>query len=680
MNVYSSVPGYFDEDEVGVLVELAADISFGLERLALEAERAAAEESLRHSEARFRALIQESTDAVCVLSPATTISFVTPSVTRVTGWPPDHYLGTDALRWVHPDDRPAVLAALSATSAEHSSRPHARIAHRDGGWRWVEFASTDMTGVPAVGGIVVNFHDVTTAREVEEHLRLHARLLDAVGEAVIATDSEGRVIYWNQAATRMYGWAADEVIGKLITEVTPAVEAAPTAAEIMESLKRGEPWSGVFSARRRDGTEFEALVTDSPFFDETGRLVGIIGTSLDVTEREAMSRQLGESVDFLRGVTDSMAEGMFALDVDGRVTLVNRAAAQLLGGTVEDFTGGLMHELTHFEREDRSPLPVEDFPFLPAQTAGQDVRVDRDTFVRLDGTHLPVAYVASPLHGGSDGTRGCVVVFRDISTTLLEEQRAREALDKLSWVGRIQDALDEDRFVLFAQPILDLRSGTTTKHELLLRMQTREGERVPPDRFLPAAEEYGLIKRIDHWVIGQACAIAARGHCVSFNLSAVSIGDPTMVDAIVAAVEATGATAQNLICEITETALMQHATSGERLVRSLRGLGCGVALDDFGVGFGGFAYLKALPVTAVKIDREFVGDALDESASRHVIQAIVSLSRAFDLETIAEGAESAQTVELLRELGVDAVQGFAVGHPKPVEEVFDGTRAAGPPS
>jgi EAL domain-containing protein (putative c-di-GMP-specific phosphodiesterase class I) len=115
---------------------------------------------------------------------------------------------------------------------------------------------------------------------------------------------------------------------------------------------------------------------------------------------------------------------------------------------------------------------------------------------------------------------------------------------------------------------------------------------------------------------------------------------------------------------------MRHGASGEQLVRAIRALGCGIALDDFGVGFGGFAYLKALPVTAVKIDRQFVADALDEPASGHVIQAIVSLARAFGLETIAEGAESAATVDLLRDLGVDAIQGYVIGRPAPVHEVF----------
>lgn len=671
LNVYSSSPDYFDNTEIGLLVELAADLSSGLDRLSLEAERAAADESLRYSEARFRALVQRSTDAVSVWSPGTTISYMSPAVTTIAGFLPEHYLGTDALAWVHADDRAVVGAALDAAQpGQEPTRWQVRISHCDGGWRWVDATATNMVNIPEIGGIVVNFRDVTTQREAEEQLRFHARLLEAVGEAVIATDPLGRILYWNDAATVLYGWSSEEVTGRLIAEVMPAGGSAPEATEILESLAKGEPWAGVATVRRRDGSEFEAMVTGSPFFDVTGLLTGIIGTALDVTEREAVNRELREAHDLLRRATDSMAEGMFALDADGRATLVNRAAADLFGGSVEDLVGESLHDLTHFQRADGSALSVDDCPIHIARTVDQVVRIDRDTFVRLDGTTFPVRYVASPLHAASGGIRGCVVLFRDITTELVEERRAHDALEKLSWIGRIQDGLDEDRFVLFAQPILDLTSGAVTKHELLLRLQTREGDHVLPASFLPTAEEFGLITQIDRWVIGQACAIAAMGHNVSFNLSGVSLDDPATLDALVAALEVTGATPENLTCEITETALMRHGASGEQLVRSIRALGCGIALDDFGVGFGGFAYLKSLPVTAVKIDRQFVSDALEEPASSHVIQAIVSLARAFGLETIAEGAESAETVDLLRDLGVDSIQGFVIGQPVPALQVF----------
>src|SRR5208282_128426 len=142
-----------------------------------------------------------------------------------------------------------------------------------------------------------------------------------------------------------------------------------------------------------------------------------------------------------------------------------------------------------------------------------------------------------------------------------------------------------------------------------------------------------------------------------FNLSARSVIDPHTLGRIESAIRTTGATATNIECEITETALVSDVPAAEALVRGLIKLGCSVALDDFGVGYGGFAYLKRLPVSVLKIDREFVRDLGDEASSRHVVAAVVSLAKAFGMTTTAEGPECPETLDLLREIGVDHAQG-----------------------
>jgi EAL domain-containing protein (putative c-di-GMP-specific phosphodiesterase class I) len=135
-----------------------------------------------------------------------------------------------------------------------------------------------------------------------------------------------------------------------------------------------------------------------------------------------------------------------------------------------------------------------------------------------------------------------------------------------------------------------------------------------------------------------------------------------------------GAAPELVVCEITETALLRDTVAAEAFVRGLNDLGCKVALDDFGAGYGGFAYLKRLPVSYLKIDREFVRDLSQEASSRHVVSAVVSLARAFSLVTVAEAAEDEATLELLRQLGVDRVQGYVIARPGPVESVLEGTR------
>jgi EAL domain-containing protein (putative c-di-GMP-specific phosphodiesterase class I) len=242
-------------------------------------------------------------------------------------------------------------------------------------------------------------------------------------------------------------------------------------------------------------------------------------------------------------------------------------------------------------------------------------------------------------------------------------------LDKLSWVGRVQDALTQDRFVLYAQPIMDLTTEEIVQHELLIRMKGSDGEIILPGRFLPAAEEFGLVLNVDRWVVEQSALLASAGHKVEFNLSAKSMG-LGMVATIADALRATGAPPENLVCEITETAIMSASDAGDAFVRGLGDLGCKIALDDFGIGYGGLAYLKRLPVSYLKIDIQFVADLVTEETSRHVVRAIIDLAHGFGAQTIAEGAENRETVQILKDLGVDFVQGYFIALPGPVEEMI----------
>jgi EAL domain-containing protein (putative c-di-GMP-specific phosphodiesterase class I) len=198
-------------------------------------------------------------------------------------------------------------------------------------------------------------------------------------------------------------------------------------------------------------------------------------------------------------------------------------------------------------------------------------------------------------------------------------------------------------------------------------MRHREGSDEPglvaPDYFLPVAEEFGLIMEIDRWVIDRAAELASTGLPVELNVSGRSISEPRLVEHIKSALERTGADPAMMVFEITETTLVNDDASARAFVERLHQLGCKVALDDFGTGYGGFKYLKQLPIDYLKIDVEFVSDLLYNPASRTVVQAIVKLARGFGLKTVAEGVESGATMDALRELDVDYVQGFHIGRP-----------------
>jgi EAL domain-containing protein (putative c-di-GMP-specific phosphodiesterase class I) len=205
--------------------------------------------------------------------------------------------------------------------------------------------------------------------------------------------------------------------------------------------------------------------------------------------------------------------------------------------------------------------------------------------------------------------------------------------------------------------------------ELLLRMGAADSASglIMPCAFLPVAEEYGLITEIDRWVIDRASEIAATGQSVEINVSGRTISDPSLVDYVQHAIARAGADPGAMVFEITETTVASDERAAQIFVERLHELGCQVALDDFGTGYGGFTYLKQLSIDYLKIDIEFVRDLRENSASRHVVLGIVNLAHGFSLKTVGEGVEDQETLELLRELGVDYAQGFHIGCPYPLD-------------
>lgn len=300
---------------------------------------------------------------------------------------------------------------------------------------------------------------------------------------------------------------------------------------------------------------------------------------------------------------------------------------------------------------------------------GHGVRQYTANWRHKDGRDLTVSLTASLLRDEWHKVLGVVVVSRDISRLGLEDVQVRSEMDSLVWVGRIRDAIDEDRICFHAQPIVSL-SGVVRSYELLCRMLDRDGNVILPGHFLPAAENYGLIEEIDLLAVEEAARQMAAGHPVSMNLSPASVGRWHFVDVLAEKLRDADADPSLLTIEITETGLMKNIANAERFARTVSQLGCRVALDDFGTGFGGFTYLKRLQIDELKIDVEFIRDLGASHTSEHVVRAVVSLAQGLALDTVAEGVEDAETLALLAGYGVTHAQGYYFAAPGPLSETL----------
>jgi PAS domain S-box-containing protein len=487
--------------------------------------------------------------------------------------------------------------------------------------------------------------------------------IDLLGTASL----DGYFTHLNPAWERSLGWTAAELMAEpFITFVHPGDVEATLARSHQLASVTGTTIESFQNRYRTRAGEFRSLkwnvVSDAKAMYFVAR---------DVTQGMAAAAQLEHDASVMHAVLTSIADGLYVADSEGRLTFINPAGVQLLGYDSDTELIGLSpHATFHHTRADGAPYPIDDCPLSTVRITGEAIHTDEDGFWRKDGSAMPVSYSSAPvsLRGGT----GSVVAFRDTTERQTRELQERRELEALSWVGRIRDALDDDRLVLYAQPIIDLITGSTHHHELLVRLIAPGGEVIAPGAFLPVAEQHGLIRDIDRRVFEKAIPYAAAGHSVAINASAESISEPGLFRNVEEQLAAHGIDPKLITFEITETALVRNEGVAQVFIESVRRLGCGVALDDFGTGYASFRYLKHLPVNVLKIDQEFVGDleGEDSKVNRHVIEATVALARGMGQKTVAEGVETDATLAIIRKLGVDYAQGYLFARPAPAGLLF----------
>jgi EAL domain-containing protein (putative c-di-GMP-specific phosphodiesterase class I) len=284
---------------------------------------------------------------------------------------------------------------------------------------------------------------------------------------------------------------------------------------------------------------------------------------------------------------------------------------------------------------------------------GQD---DAQTVIRRTCAALEEAKSVAP---------ATLLVFNDAL-----EARARTSIRRREHL--IREALDHDRIELDFQPILDIQGGTVKHYEALLRLRGADGVRVSLSEFLPDAERFGLIRALDYRVLeltaARLVALERAGRAVSFsvNLSGVHFGTPALRQRVRSILNERRFDPRRLVFEVTETAALRDLEQAGRFIAELKEFGCQFALDDFGVGYASFYYLKGLPVDYIKIDGAFVRDLATAASDRLFVKAMVDVARGLGVKTIAEFVNDGRTLDLLKTYGVDYAQGFYIGRPGPL--------------
>jgi len=524
-------------------------------------------------------------------------------------------------------------------------------------------------GDGTVTSVVAVMQDVTDRLEAIEDLSLsNARLRESermVGVGSWEMTPVTGAMTFSQGYARLLGLAPGEQLDRAgFMKMVRREDREILVTAMAECVKTG---SARCEARlvSRDGIIRVFEARGEIVAPQHGRPEYVRGAILDVTEQRAAEVERLEAVSMFRQGFDTAPIGMVLTDAEtGWCVRVNDALCTLLGRPREQLIGASLDSVIH--PDDRPGVHQA----RGAIVDGSSLIVEQHElrYLHPDGTAGWAALNAAPVFSAAGKLQAVFTQVIDITQRREHEARFEEDVNDARWLARIRDAIDDDRLVLYSQPIVDLLTCDTVQQELLLRMRAEDGSIIAPGAFLPIAERYGLISEIDRWVIRQAAGLAARGEATEFNLSAASIGDPDVLRELASAIKETGADPSLLVVEVTETAMMNQLDAGRRFAEQVTALGCRLALDDFGTGFASLSYLKQIPAQLLKIDIEFVRDLTHSDTDERLVRGIIGIAREFDQTTIAEGIEDEATLLLLRELGVHLGQGYLFGRPRPLSE------------
>ena len=638
-------------------------------------------------------------------------------------------------RGVHPDDLAATEQAMWA--AMRGGKPfdtEFRVVWPDGS---VHHLRSTARVTRDAGGRVLRLTganwDITEQRrlaaELAEERSLLRVTLASIGDAVITTDARGSITWLNPVAERLTGWLANEAQGRPLMQVFHIVNESsrePAPDPVASCLEQGQivGLANHTLLLARDGSEYGIEDSAAPIRNERGDVLGVVLVFHDVSEQRRLSGEMSYRAthDTMTGLVnraefetrllrvlkkahqDDSHHALLYIDLD-QFKLVNDACGHAVGDQLLQQMAKLLGEPIR-NRDTLARLGGDEFAIIlehcsidQAQRVAQTIcdRMDDFRFVHEErrfriGTSIGLVPVDkrwtttvaiqqaadASCYAAKEAGRNRVHAWFDTDSAMHERQFETQ------WTARIEAALDEDGFALFAQRIEPLRSEPRGLHaEVLLRMKDGNGSMVLPGAFLPAAERFHLASRIDRWVLKRVTdwmkSLPAQAEIalLSVNLSGQSVGDRTFHGwALDLLAEAGPRICKTLCLEITETAAVTHIADAAVFIDQVRAMGVTVALDDFGAGASSFGYLKNLSVDFLKIDGQFVRDMVDDPLDEAAVRCFADVAKVVGVKTVAEFVDKPAVLERLREIGIDFAQGFLLHRPSPIDELL--TRANTP--
>ncbi|WP_426993332.1 sensor domain-containing protein [Methylomonas sp. CM2] len=678
--------------------------------------RKQAEIALQESELLFHTLAKVAPVGIFRTDRIGAFDYVNTRWCEISGLSFSHSHGDAWIDGLHDEDRAEVAAAWrECVSLAEPFYRQFRFQLGDGESRWVVCrAEPELTDSGDLCGYVGTVTDISEIKANEDRLSQAAAVFESTREGVMITNADKQIQLVNKAFSDITGFSPEQVIGKTPKIIASGHHNVDFYRDMWATLANTDHWQGEIWNRRKNGEVFPELLSISAVRDGQGDVTNYVGVFADISKLKASEKELEflahhdpltqlpnrmlflsrlrHSIDQTRRRRGVMAVLMLDLD---RFKDVNDSFGHLAG---DDLLQLVAQRLTARLRNsdticrlggDEFVVLLEEIPQPEAAaqvasqiiaalsqiwrlSSGHEVRIGVSVGIALFPEHgqTPdelIQQADTALYQAKNDGRNCFKYF--------SEDLTRAARERMDLEIRLRLAIERRELRVYFQPQIDIASGHLVGAEALLRWETDTGEIISPSRFIPIAEETGLIVPIGNWVLQEVCRQGRRwlnrGLApikLAVNLSSQQFLHSDIGEAIGNILRETGFPPEHLELELTESVLMKREREAIEILHQLHELGLGLSIDDFGTGYSSLAYLKLFPLDVIKIDKSFIEDIPDHADDMEITATIIAMAKTLKMRVIAEGVETAEQLNFLRSRDCDQYQGYLTSRPLPIAE------------
>ncbi len=679
-----------------------------------------------------KSIVRDIRDGIITFNSDGLLTSFNPGAEKIFGIPAHQVIGIPVCELIHPDEESFCSTkkdnkSLPIENIKLGSKREILAKRQDQSVFNMEITVTESkySGTTQYTGLI---RDITERKKIEEQLFQEKELaqvtLESIAEGVITTNEHGEIKYLNHTAEKLTGWTNKEAYGRLLNEVYCLVDEV-TGNVIPDITADILTQGGVISESvihilvSNAGDKCSVEHTAAPIRNRNYKVVGIVLVFHDVTHAREMQKQLSHQAthDSLTGLMNRSAFESRVVEVINNAKLENTQHVlcyldldqfKLVNDTCGHVAGDeLLRQLSVVLNADMrrgdvlSRLGGDEFglllygcPIDKGEEIAENIRQvihefrfpwkERQFAVGVSIGLVSISSETESLtqllsladaacYAAKEKGRNRVHVYEQDDIEVAQQR------GQMQWIARIREALDADRFRLYYQtisPVHDV-APESGHYEIFVRMLDDDDNIIPPGAFIPAAERFNLMAEIDKWVIKNTLAWFGD-HCIKYpvqiktcalNLSGQSLSDERHLSEIKKYIIQYRVPPELICFEITETAAIANLNIATKFINELKSLGCEFALDDFGSGLSSFGYLKNLPVDYLKIDGAFIKDLDKSTVDYAMVESINSIGHVMGLKTIAEFVENESILEILKEIGVDYVQGYHIARPRPLEQM-----------